>query len=256
MTSHLLLDLHHRRSAALTVLLVGALALAACGDGDGGKHAATTTKGTSTTVAATTTTTAPATTTTAAERTAEAVWPWATSSTRYSDPVEAARGFAVDLIGFTDPVMGEYRAGDANSGEVDVRAKTVTTPSTVLVRRINGTWWVLGAITPDIQLTAPAAGTTVSSPLALAGTSTAFEATVDVRLVADGAAPASTPVDGPHAVLASGFVMGGSMGEMGPFSGSLTFTSPGAGASGTLVLLTLSAEDGRVLVTTAVRVHF
>lgn len=251
-----------RGTHALVAALVCAAALAGCGDGGGGrsattKPATTTTPGTSTPGG-----TAPSSTT-ATESTAEAVWPWASSTTRYADPVEAARGFATGLIGFADPVMGEYRAGDARSGEVDVRAKVGAAPSIVLVRLIGTSWWVLGATTTDIQVRAPAAGASVSSPLALAGTSTAFEATVNVRLVADGAAPAPASGDsgaalanGPRATLATTTVMGGSMGEMGPFSGSLTFTPPGSGTSGTLVFVTLSAEDGRVLIVTALRVHF
>ena len=84
----------------------------------------------------------------------------------------------------------------------------------------------------------------------MAGTSTAFEATVNVHLVADGAAGT------PATPLASTFVMGGSMGDLLPFAGSLEFASPGAGTSGSLVFLTFSSEDGRVLIATTHRVHF
>ena len=45
--------------------------------------------------------------------TSTAVWPAASSSTRYSDPVSAARGFATDYVGFTDPIVGEFQQGDA-----------------------------------------------------------------------------------------------------------------------------------------------
>jgi len=227
------------------LLVVGSLALSACSD-DGGKRATSTSRPTTTVTTAPSTTAATAPATTAAESTAEAVWPWAASGTRYSDPDAAARGFATDLVGFTDPVVGEYRAGDSRSGEVDVRAKATSAPTTVLVRQINGSWWVLGSTTADIQVSAPAAGTSITSPVTMAGASTAFEATVNVRLVADGSA---TPI-------ASTFVIGGSMDTMGPFTGSLEFASPGAGTSGSLVFLTFSAEDGRVLIASTLRVHF
>jgi len=46
------------------------------------------------------------------------------------------------------------------------------------------------------------------------------------------------------------------MDTMGPFTGSLEFASPGAGTSGSLVFLTFSAEDGRVLIASTLRVHF
>jgi len=236
----------------LAALLLGALALPACGD-DGGQSPTSTTRRPTTTV-----TTAPATSmpSTTVESTAEAVWPWASSSTRYPDPVAAARGFATDLVGFTDPVVGEYRAGDSRSGEVDVRAKATSAPTTVLVRQIDGSWWVLGSTTADIQVTQPAAGATITSPLTMTGTSTAFEATVNVHLVADGAAGTPAAEGAPTTPLASTFVMGGSMGTMGPFTGTLEFTPPGAGTSGALVFLTFSAEDGRVLIATTHRVHF
>ena len=53
--------------------------------------------------------------------TREAIWPWVDSDTRYADPVEAASGFAVDVLGFTDPIVGEFLPGDSRSGEVEVR---------------------------------------------------------------------------------------------------------------------------------------
>jgi len=235
------------------------LVVPACGGDDGGKGASTTTKRPTTTVTTAPATTAPATTapaTTVTESTAEAVWPWAASATRYSDPVAAARGFATDLVGFTSPVVGEFRQGDARSGEVDVRPRADRPPTTVLVRQINGSWWVLGSTTADIQVTAPAGGATITSPVTMAGTSTAFEATVNVHLVADGAANTPASAGAPAAPLASTFVMGGSMGDLLPFTGSLDFASPGAETSGALVFLTFSPEDGSVVNATTVRVHF
>ena len=234
-----------------------ALVVPACG-GDG-KDASTTTKRPTTSVTTAPATTAPATTapaTTATESTAEAVWPWAASATRYSDPVAAARGFTTDLVGFTSPVVGEFRQGDARSGEVDVRPRADRPPTTVLVRQINGSWWVLGSTTADIQVTAPAAGAAIGSPVTMAGTSTAFEATVNVHLVADGAADTPATEGAPATPLASTFVMGGSMGDLLPFTGTLDFASPGTGTSGALVFLTFSPEDGRVVNATTVRVHF
>jgi hypothetical protein len=191
------------------------------------------------------TTTAIETPTAAAVDTSTAVWPFASSATRYSDPVSAARGFATDYVGFTNPVVGEFRQGDTRSGEVPVQAKTTGPTTTVLVRQLGDSWWVLGASTPNIQLTSPPALSSISSPVHLQGTSTAFEATVDVAVRADGDA---TPVG-------TGIVMGGSMGEMGPFDGTVSFTPPSA-AAGALVLLTRSAEDGSVAEATVVRVTF
>jgi hypothetical protein len=178
--------------------------------------------------------------------TSTAMWPVASSTTRYGDPVSAARGFATEYVGFTDPVVGEFRQGDTRSGEVPVQA-TATGPVTiVLVRQLDDSWWVLGSSTPNIQLTSPAALATITSPVHLRGTSSAFEATVNTQVRQDG-------VTEP---LGRGTVMGGSNGAMGPFDGTLAFATPSPGSAGALVLLTLSAKDGHVSEATVVRVKF
>src|SRR5207302_230822 len=169
------------------------------------------------------------------------------STVRYRDPVAAARGFAVDFAGFTKPLVGEFRAGDASSGEVDIRTFAKGPVTTVLVRQLgsSGDWWVLGCVTASIQISKPSAGASVSSPLHLAGRSTAFEAQVAAEIRQDGS---TTP-------LGTGFVMGGANGEMGPFDGSLTFRTPTA-TGGALVLRTYSAKDGTVLEAAVLRVRF
>ncbi len=177
--------------------------------------------------------------------TSTAVWPFATSTTRYSDPVSAARGFAVDYVGFSDPVVGEFRQGDSRSGEVPVQAKATGPVTTVLVRQLGDSWWVLGATTPNIQLTSPAASATISSPVRLQGTSTAFEATVNAEVRADGSAQ---PVG-------TGIVTGGANGELGPFDDTVAFNRPSTSA-GALVLFTRSAEDGSITEATVVRIVF
>jgi Immunoglobulin-like domain of bacterial spore germination len=178
--------------------------------------------------------------------TSTAVWPVASSSTRYSDAVSAARGFATDYVGFTDAIVGEFRPGDARSGEVPVQATATGPVTTVLVRQLGDSWWVLGSSTPNIQLTSPSTLTAISSPVHLQGTSTAFEATVNAQVRQDG-------VTEP---LGRGTVMGGSNGLMGPFEGTLEFAAPAPGSAGALVLLTLSAQDGHVSEATVVRVMF
>jgi hypothetical protein len=78
--------------------------------------------------------------------TGDAIWPLADTSTRFDDPVAVATSFAVDYLGFTDPVIGEFRPGDGRSGEVEVRAVDVGPPTRVLVRQLtdDDTWWVVG----------------------------------------------------------------------------------------------------------------
>ena len=187
-------------------------------DDDGSKQTAATSTVPTATVPATTVPATSVPLTTPPVDTSTAVWPFASSATRYSDPVSAARGFATDYVGFTDAVVGEFRQGDAQSGEVPVQAKATGPITTVLVRRLGDSWWVLGSSTPNIQLTAPAALATISSPVRLQGTSTAFEATVNTEVRSDGS---TQPIG-------TGIVMGGANGEFGPFDGTLSFSPPTA----------------------------
>ncbi len=177
--------------------------------------------------------------------TATAVYPAAGSSLRFDEPTDAARGFAVDFVGFVDPVVGEFQRGDSQSGEIEIRPSTSGPVTTVLVRRLGESWWVLGAVTADIELQDPAALAGISSPVRLTGVSTAFEANVSVEIREDGA----------RRPLGDGFVMGGSMGEKGPFDGTVTFAKPSA-SMGAIVLSTTSMEDGRLWEAAVVRVRF
>src|SRR5689334_12156148 len=67
--------------------------------------------------------------------TSTAVWPPA-GGARYTEPVAAAKGFATDLLGFVDPVVGVYQAGDSRSGEVEVRPVATGPVTTVVVRQL------------------------------------------------------------------------------------------------------------------------
>lgn len=228
-------------------LLVAALVLAGglgafaylASDGDGGSAGPPSTATSTSTSESSTTTTGPDTTT--------AVWPFVTSSTRYDDAIAAARGFATDFVGFSAPVVGEFMQGDSRSGEVEIRPRANGPVTTVFVRQLgpDDRWWVLGAVTAGLQLAEPEALATVSSPVRLQGMSTAFEATVGVEIRQD---DSRTP-------LATGFVMGGSMGEMGPFDSTFTFGRPGA-PSGAVMLFTESMENGQIWEASVVRIHF
>jgi len=215
-------------------------------DGTTTDTASTSTRATTATTGSTpTSTSSPATTVTAPVDTATAVWPDASTTTRYADPIAAARGFATDFVGFANPVVGEFRQGDARSGEVPVRPDASGPETTVLVRQLGDSWWVLGAATANIRLSSPAALASITSPVRLQGTSTAFEGTVNTQVRQDGS---TQPIG-------TGIVMGGGNGTMGPFDGTLSFSQPSAPA-GALVLLTLSAKDGTVSEATVVRVKF
>ncbi|TFH19470.1 MAG: hypothetical protein E4H05_04530 [Acidimicrobiales bacterium] len=181
------------------------------------------------------------------EATSQAIWPWADTSTRFSDPVEAATNFATDYLGFTDPVVGDFQAGDSRSGEVEITAGTVGPTTVVFVRQLtpDDTWWVLGAASQNITVEQPEWGAAVSSPLTISGTASAFEGTVDVELRADGNGEP----------IYEGFVTGSGGTEPGPYEAMIEFTSPGP-IGGALVLISRSPEDGRVVEASALRIFF
>jgi immunoglobulin-like protein involved in spore germination len=176
------------------------------------------------------------------------VWPTVASGVRYKTPVAAARAFALEYLHFVDPIIGQFQQGDARSGEVPIRTtvenKSLGPTTTVIVRQMDGAWWVLGSATPNIKLTQPAALATISSPVQLRGTSTAFEATVNVSIRQDNVAKS----------MVDGIVMGGSNGQMGPFNGSFTFAKP-TSSDGAIVLYTISAANGNVAEATVIRVR-
>lgn len=206
----------------------------------------TTTFESTTTSEPATTTSGDSTTTTTTDTFVPAVWPLLDSSTRYDDPVEAARDFATDLVGFDDPVIGPFLEGDGRSGEVEVRPEAEGPGTTVFVRQLGSddTWWVIGAATASIEIDEPEALDEIASPLVVRGRALAFEGVVDVELRADGR---SKP-------LVTGSVIGGGS-ELGPFEGSFEFERPDE-AGGALLLRTMSADDGRVWEAAVVRIRF
>jgi len=224
--------------SAVLVVLVGVVTTVLVTSGEDDPPPPTTSSSTST--SSTTTTSAPA------DDMQAAVFP-APGSTRFTDPVAAANAFATEYIGFTDPFVGRFRQGDARSGEVDVQPFADGPVTTVLVRRLgpDDAWYVIGSATASITVTQPTPLTTITSPVALAGTSTAFEGTVQVQVRADGRAEP----------IATGFVTGGANGELGPFTSSLAFPPPGA-TSGSIVFFTVSTENGGILEAAVARVHF
>ncbi|MDE3064565.1 MAG: hypothetical protein KGJ36_02715 [Acidobacteriota bacterium] len=192
------------------------------------------------------TTTTTATTTTISPSTTSAIWPTAASGIRFTTPAAAARGFAVEYLGMSKPLVGAFRQGDSRSGEVPVHTSATGPETTVLVRQLGpGTdWSVIGAATQDIDITSPTTGATVASPMDLRGRSLAFEGVVNVTLRDD---VSSTP-------LVATTVMGGGT-SMAPFSSKVTFATP-ASTYGALVLYTRSAKDGSVVAASVIRVRF
>jgi hypothetical protein len=192
-------------------------------------------------------TTGPSTTTVVAPSldASTAVYPYASGSLRFADPASAARGFAVDFLGFTDPLFGDFMSGDNRSGEIEVRPRVDGPATTVFVRQLSDdSWWVLGSATGNITVARPAAGATVTSPVTVAGEALAFEGNVIVEVRQDGR---TEPIG-------SGNVTGGG-GPGAPFEGPIEFSTPTADY-GALVFLTRSEEDGRVWEAATIRIHF
>ena len=178
---------------------------------------------------------------------ATAIWPFASDGVRYVTPVAVARSFAVDYVGMTNPLVGSFTRTDARSGQVSLQTQLSGPVTTVHVSRVisDASWWVTSANTANINVVTPGALQRIHSPMAMHGTSTAFEAVVNVVF----------RVDGTVHPIAKGVVMGGSMGVMGPMLGSLRFTAPHASA-GAVTFLTVSARDGSVSEATVVRVRY
>ncbi|HLF41654.1 MAG TPA: Gmad2 immunoglobulin-like domain-containing protein [Acidimicrobiia bacterium] len=190
------------------------------------------------------------------------IWPYTTAAeadgyTRgavddtFLDPVRTAREFMRVYAGMTDPVAGEFQAGDTQSGEVEIRPRAGSRlVTTVMVRRHSGEgspWVVVGAAAKNIQVISPVALDNVSSPVAVSGTSSAYEGTVVVQVKEDGMMPGE--------FLGQEPLIGGAGEELEPFQGQVKFNSPTT-PTGAVFFFTESAEDGQVEQVSVVRVRF
>ena len=207
----------------------------------------TTTSGAPTTTSTSTTTSTTSTTTTTMPSGAAdtAVWPAPGSGIAVTDPVEAARRFATEFVGFSDPVLGGYQGGDSRSGEVEVRPRAGGPVTTILLRQLgtDGSWSVLGTATANIEVDEPAGLATIANPVRLSGRAFAFEGNVAVDIRAD---------DG--TILATNHVTGRGD-QMGPFASELGYAAPPT-ERGAVLFRTYSAENGQVWEAGVVRVRF
>ncbi len=187
------------------------------------------------------------TTTTLPSQPPSAIWPLASTSTRFATPELAAQTFALDYLGFINPVVEPFQSGDGRSGEVPIRSSLSGARTTIMVRQVTSddTWWVIGAASANIQLTSPSALQAISDPVRLTGRSTAYEGVVDVEI----------RQDANLSPLVHTTVHGGSMGVVGPFDATVTYPKP-TSSSGAIVLYTRSAKDGSVLEASVLRVAF
>jgi hypothetical protein len=230
-------------AVALLAVVVGVLVVAGDDDDPGPGPSSTT----SSTVASSTTVAASSTTVPAGDIDT-AMFPDRLGARSFTDARTVAAAFATEELGFTDPVVGPFNAGDSRSGEVAVRVTEAGPPTVVLVRQLSDDhWYAIGAAAESIVLTTPTAGAVLSSPQPLLGQAYAFEGSVNVALY----------VDGNDDPIAETVVTGRGDGVLGDFAGEIDFTVPSETTRGRLVLRSLSAQDGTTtLAATAVRVRF
>jgi hypothetical protein len=135
------------------------------------------------------TTTGPSTTVTFAPTVDPAmpIWPLVDTSRRFDDPMAATHSFAVDLVGFREPVIGELRPGTAGTGQIQIQPHTEGPLTTVVVGQIgDGSWWVLRADGADISLGQPATGQQIECPVTVSGFTVEAGSDLDATVWADG----------------------------------------------------------------------
>jgi hypothetical protein len=205
---------------------------------------ADTTTSTTSSTSTSTSTTSSTTPTPSVDRT-QVVFPAEGAGIVFTDPFIAARSFATDYLGFTDPQLTPFRQGDPNSGEVEVRTNPGGVPTVILLRTFDGVeWFVTGATNQNIVVATPEPGATVASPLLLTGEVFAFEGTVNVQIIPDNQ---TQP-------LYEGIVMGGGS-ELLPFTSTVEWPAPTTGA-GAVVFREFGPKEGEVLNAAVVRVLF
>ncbi|CAN5146722.1 hypothetical protein BH18ACT4_BH18ACT4_15530 [soil metagenome] len=182
------------------------------------------------------------------------IWPPA-GHAQYDDPVDAARSFVDEYIGFARPTFGEFSEGEPGAGEIEVfstgenglpRAEDVA--STISLRRFGGDFWgVTSAQGDEIVLESPDPGDTITSPVAVAGRGSGFEAAILVE-VRDSGSQA-----GDH--LARDVTMGGSGETLEPFAAEIEFSEPSS-SSGSLLLVETTGLERALTDFTVIPVAF
>ncbi len=171
----------------LAALAAVALLLTAC---DGDDEGATTSTSTTTTGVEETTTTAAVddTTTTSEVAGLEQLAVWPAAEVVFGTPEEAAEGFVEEVLG-VPPTLGEFRQGDARSGEIEVfspgegEGGSRVLRSVLLLRRVGPEdgWFVVGAVSEHATITTPESAAEVpAGPIDVAGSARGFEASVVV----------------------------------------------------------------------------
>lgn len=119
---------------------------------------------------------------------------WPAPDGTFDDPVAAAQDFLDTVLEAGE--AGEFRQGDARSGEVDAlftgeSGDRSIVRSTLLLRQLgpDGAWFVIAAVSPHAAITVPEASAEVpAGPLSVEGKGRGFEGTLNVSARVSGAA--------------------------------------------------------------------
>jgi len=153
-----------------------------------------------------------------------------------ASPEQAVSEFVRELLN-VDPNLGEFRAGDVRSGEIDVRGpeEAAGVRATAFVRRLgpDDAWFVIGAASEGVEITTPETGATIpAGPLAVEGLGRGFESTINVRAVL---------TDADATELDSAIGVGGPYGELEPYDVVLDLSDT---RSGDTVILLARGDTG------------
>ncbi len=200
-----------------------ALLLASCGDSSSGPSVTDSPTGTDVTTTATDTTepvdTGPPTTTEPVRLEQPALWPAA--SEVFTSPTAVAEDYLLRVFGLP-PTIGEFMAGDARSGEIEVFSPgdVETLRAILLLRQLgpNNGWFIIGTLNDNAVITNPLYGAEISvddaSSLVVEGLAEGFEASLTVYAYIAGRAD----------ILDQETTMGGNFGVPGPFQVTLDLT--------------------------------
>ncbi|MGQ0616771.1 MAG: Gmad2 immunoglobulin-like domain-containing protein [Acidimicrobiia bacterium] len=212
--------------------MIGAGGVAACGDDD-----EVTTAASGSSAVTSPTSSAPAV------PGAAVVWPLPGAGTTFGSPEDAALSFVREYLDMPAAGMTDSPVPTPDGAVVNVLPNATGGPVTAVsvVRRGEG-WAVTGAVAELIDVTSPEPGAGLTSPLAVSGTSTAFEGTVNLEL---------RTLDGGELIGDVGFANGGANGEFAPFAAELAV--PAGVDEAVLVVYEADASGrGRVLDATVI----
>ena len=148
-------------------------------------------------------------------------------------PEAAATSFVENAVG-VPAHLGPFMAGDARSGEIELRfaGESGTTPvvrGTLLVRMLgpDDGWFVIGAVSDGVTIDSPASAATVpAGTLTVAGSARGFEGTVIVEALRPGQA---APLDRQIA-------QGGSLADLAPYTATLDLSGAAPGETLAIVV--------------------